>query len=241
MVIMQYIVAIVGSTAGRPLSGDDPNGVRDPAAVRAMIAFICLNIFCFATTWGPTGWVVIGEGFPLPIRSRGVGISTACNWFWNCIIAVVAPYMVGNANGSANLGPKIFFIWGSLSIFSGLFAYFLVPEMKGLTLEQIDKMMEEVSPRKSRKWMPKAAFVAELARRDVEKSRQQWRDVNAATTTAGLEGGYHQEANEMGAMPDPYGTAQQGVGRGSPAGGVGYGINSSMGRDPYESPNTVRY
>ncbi|KAJ4416950.1 hypothetical protein N0V85_002067 [Neurospora sp. IMI 360204] len=233
MVIMQYIVAIIGTTAGR-VDADDP------AAVRAMIAFICLNIFFFATSWGPTGWVVIGECFPLPIRSRGVGISTACNWFWNCIIAVVAPYMVGNSKGSANLGPKVFFIWGSLSIFSMVFAYFLVPEMKGLTLEQIDKMMEEVSPRKSLKWKPKTTFVADLARRDVEKSRQQWRDVNAATnTTGGLEGGMgggYQEANEMGAMSDPYGTPVHGAGHG---GGGGYG--NSMGRDPYENPNTVRY
>lgn len=240
---MQYIVAIIGTTAGR-VEADDP------AAVRAMIAFICLNIFFFATTWGPTGWVVIGECFPLPIRSRGVGISTACNWFWNCIIAVVAPYMVGNSKGSANLGPKVFFIWGSLCIFSMLFAYFLVPEMKGLTLEQIDKMMEEVSPRKSKKWMPKTTFVAELARRDVEKSRQQWRDVNAATTTGGgLESGMvggefgigtgYREANEMGAM-DLYGAPVHGTHT------VIYGGNqqqsqSAMGRDPYESPNTVRY
>lgn len=145
--------------------------------------------------------------------------------------------MVGNSKGSANLGPKVFFIWGSLCIFSMLFAYFLVPEMKGLTLEQIDKMMGEVSPRKSKKWMPKTTFVAELARRDVEKSRQQWRDVNAATNTGGLEGGGmggYQEANEMGNI-DPYGTQHENsVGR--------YGGNSpSMGRDPYESPNTVRY
>ncbi|KAK3487850.1 uncharacterized protein B0T23DRAFT_216214 [Neurospora hispaniola] len=233
MIIMQYIVAIVGVTAGRI----DAN---DPAAVRGMIACICINIFFFATTWGPTGWVVIGECFPLPIRSRGVGISTACNWFWNCIIAVVAPYMVGNSKGSANLGPKIFFIWGSLCIFSMLFAYFLVPEMKGLTLEQIDNMMEEVSPRKSKKWMPKTTYVAELARRDAEKSRQQWRDVHAATnTTGGLEsgmmGGGYQEANEMGAI-DPYG---HGTTHGVHGGSGGYG--NSMGRDPYESPNTVRY
>jgi len=39
-----------------------------------------LNIAAFATTWGPAAWVVVGEIFPLPIRSRGVGIATASNW-----------------------------------------------------------------------------------------------------------------------------------------------------------------
>ena len=40
--------------------------------------------------------------------------------------------------------------------------------MKGLSLEQIDKMLEEVSPRKSAGWKPHATFAAEMGR--VEKS-----------------------------------------------------------------------
>jgi sugar porter (SP) family MFS transporter len=76
MVIMQFIVGIIGATAGNSRGGR----VADPNAVRAMIAFICLNISVFATTWGPCAWVVIGEIFPLTIRARGVGLSTASNW-----------------------------------------------------------------------------------------------------------------------------------------------------------------
>jgi sugar porter (SP) family MFS transporter len=79
MIISQFIVGAVGVTGGR-------EDAHNPQAVKAMIAFICLNISFFATTWGPTAWVVVGEAFPLQIRSRGVGISTASNWFWNTII-----------------------------------------------------------------------------------------------------------------------------------------------------------
>jgi NADH:ubiquinone oxidoreductase subunit 6 (subunit J) len=78
MVFFQFIVGIVGVTAGKL---DQHNN----AAVSAMIAFICLFIATFATTWGPAAWVVVGEIFPLPIRSRGVGLSTSSNWFWNCV------------------------------------------------------------------------------------------------------------------------------------------------------------
>ncbi|KAL2158905.1 hypothetical protein VTH06DRAFT_2935 [Thermothelomyces fergusii] len=163
MFVSQFVVAIVGATAGRPEvareSGGDGTG-----AVRAMIAFICINIVCFACTWGPVGWVVIGECFPLPVRSRGVGIATASNWFWNCLMAVVTPYMVGEEPGSAALGPRVFFIWGSLCLLSGAFAYFLVPEMKGLTLEQIDTMMVETTPRKSAGWKPTTTFAAQMGR-----------------------------------------------------------------------------
>ncbi|KAH8783982.1 general substrate transporter [Hyaloscypha finlandica] len=155
MVISQYIVGIIGVTVGQD-KGKDTN----KAAVSAMIAFICINISMFASTWGPCAWVVIGEIFPLPIRSRGVGLSTSSNWFWNCIIAIITPYLVDKQY--ANLSSKIFFMWGSLCIISVLFAYFLVPETKGLSLEQVDRMLEEVSPRHSRSWVPHSTFAAEM-------------------------------------------------------------------------------
>jgi sugar porter (SP) family MFS transporter len=155
MVLFQFIVGIIGATAGKESN-------HNPDAVRAMIAFICLNISTFAITWGPAAWVVIGEIFPLPIRSRGVGLSTASNWFWNCIIAVITPYLVGDEKHSARLGSNVFFMWGGLCVISFLFAYFFVPETKGLTLEQVDKMMEESTPRTSRKWKPHSTFAAEM-------------------------------------------------------------------------------
>lgn len=79
MIVCQFIVAIIGVTAGKDTSNN--------SATSAMVAFICLNISSFAITWGPTAWVIVGEAFPLPIRSRGVGLSTASNWLWNTIIA----------------------------------------------------------------------------------------------------------------------------------------------------------
>lgn len=153
MIVSQFIVGAIGVTQGR-------EEVHNNAAVQAMIAFICINISFFATTWGPTAWVVVGEVFPLPIRSRGVGISTASNWFWNTIIAVITPYLVGG--DEANLGPKVFFMWGSLCCLSLAFAYFLVPELKGLSLEQADMCMQEVSPRLSAAWKPSHTFAAEM-------------------------------------------------------------------------------
>lgn len=158
MVIMQFIVGIIGATAGK----DKPGHPANPNAVRAMIAFICLNIVSFATTWGPAAWIVIGEIFPLTIRSRGVGLSTASNWFWNCIIGIITPYLVSDQKNSAKLGSNVFFMWGGLCCISFLFAFFFVPETKGLTLEQVDKMLEETTPRTSRHWKPTTTFAAEV-------------------------------------------------------------------------------
>lgn len=82
--------------------------------------------------------------------------------FWNCIIGVITPYLVADRADSARLGSNVFFMWGGLCCISFLFAYFLVPETKGLTLEQVDKMLEESTPRTSRKWKPHSTFASEM-------------------------------------------------------------------------------
>ncbi|CAM1502544.1 Fc.00g045280.m01.CDS01 [Cosmosporella sp. VM-42] len=161
MLICQFLVAIIGVTVGFNHTHPDPD---DPdatiadniSAVNAQIAFIAIFIFFFASTWGPGAWIVIGEIFPLPIRSRGVGLSTASNWLWNTVIAVITPYMVGENRG--NLKSSVFFIWGGLCTCAFVYSYYLVPETKGLSLEQVDKMMEETTPRTSGKWKPHQTF-----------------------------------------------------------------------------------
>lgn len=165
MLICQFLVAIIGVTVGFNKTHVDP---EDPtkkvadniSAVNAQIAFIAIFIFWFASTWGPGAWIVIGEIFPLPIRSRGVGLSTASNWLWNTIISVITPYMVGEDRG--NMKSSVFFVWGVLCTCALIYAYFLVPETKGLSLEQVDKMMEEVSPRQSAKWKPTSTFASQV-------------------------------------------------------------------------------
>ncbi|KAK9349599.1 general substrate transporter [Lipomyces doorenjongii] len=149
MLLCEFVIAIVGVIYK-----------DNPSAFKAMISFICIYIFFFASTWGPGAWVVTGEIFPLPIRSRGVALSVASNWLWNCVIAVITPYMVGTDQG--NLGPRVFFIWGSLCTVCLVYAYFLIPETKGLTLEQVDRMLEECATRASSKWVPHSTLTTDF-------------------------------------------------------------------------------
>jgi len=163
MLICQFLVAIIGITIGFNHTHLNEAGLsiaNNIAAVNAQIAFIAIFIFFFASTWGPGAWILIGEIFPLPIRSRGVGLSTASNWLWNTIIAVITPYMVGPSYG--NLKSSVFFIWGGLCTAAFVYSYFLVPETKGLSLEQVDRMMEESSPRTSAKWVPHETFASTM-------------------------------------------------------------------------------
>ncbi|KAK0827840.1 hypothetical protein LTR73_005442 [Friedmanniomyces endolithicus] len=141
MMVCEMTIAIVGLAL--------PNS---QTANYCLITFVCLYVFFFASTWGPAAWVVVGEIFQLNLRSKGVALSTASNWFWNCIIAIITPYMVDGTDGHEGLGVRVFFIWGALCAACAIFAYAVVPESKGLTLEQVDRMMEEVSAPRSGRW-----------------------------------------------------------------------------------------
>jgi len=158
MLICQFVVASVGDTVGfNHTHAVNGNSVANNiTAVNAQIAFICIYIFFFASSWGPGAWVVTGEIFPITIRSRGIALSAASNWLWNTIIAVITPYMVGEDRG--NLKSNVFFVWGGLCTCAFVYAYFLVPETKGLTLEQVDRMFEETTPRTSSKWKPTTTY-----------------------------------------------------------------------------------
>ncbi|KAJ5363657.1 Major facilitator-type transporter ecdD [Penicillium cataractarum] len=149
MCVCEFLVAIIGVAKE-----------GSQAASTCLIVFTCFYIAAFATTWGPAAWVVVGEIYPLPIRAKGVALATASNWFWNCVIAVITPYMVDENEG--NLKVKVFFVWGSALFLCLLFAYFFIPETKGLTLEQVDKMLEESTPATSAKWKPHDTFAHEM-------------------------------------------------------------------------------
>lgn len=111
MSVSQFIVAIVGTTA------------VSVVANKVLIAFVCIYIFFFACSWGPVGWVVTGELFPLRVRAKALSITTATNWLFNFAIGYATPYLVDDGPGNANLGSKVFFIWGGCCFICLLFVY----------------------------------------------------------------------------------------------------------------------
>ena len=132
MCVCQYIVAIVGVTTG------------SVTANKVLIAFVCFYIFFFACSWGPVAWVVTGELFPLKVRAKSLSMTTATNWLLNFAIAYSTPYLVRGGDGNANLGVKVFFIWGTFCFVCMAFVFTMIYETKGLSLEQVDELYSKV-------------------------------------------------------------------------------------------------
>jgi hypothetical protein len=156
MCICQYIVAIVGTVSS----------VENLSAQKTSIAFVCIYIFFFASSWGPVAWVVTGELFPLKVRAKCLSMTTASNWLLNWAIAYSTPYLV-NAD-YANLQSKVFFIWGTCCFVCIAFVWFMIYETKGLTLEEVDELYGIVNKAwLSKKFRPAVRF----AEMDSERNR----------------------------------------------------------------------
>ncbi|KAI9835359.1 MAG: High-affinity glucose transporter rgt2 [Thelocarpon superellum] len=153
MFVCQFIVASVGTA----LPGSY-------VANKVLIAFVCVYIFFFACSWGPTAWVVTGEIFPLKVRAKSLSMTTATNWLLNWAIAYATPYLVdpppvGTTGGYANLQSKVFFIWGSFCGLCAIFVYTLIYETKGLSLEQVDELYAKVDHAwQSKGFVPTVSF-----------------------------------------------------------------------------------
>lgn len=148
MFVAQYIVAIVGVAEKGSV-----------VANKVLIAFVCIYIFFFASTWGPIAWVVTGEIFPLKSRAKCLSMTTATNWLLNWAIAYATPYLVNSDPGDANLGSKVFFIWGGFCLICCFYVWSLVYETKGLSLEQVDELYAKCDKAwKSKHFVPSVSF-----------------------------------------------------------------------------------
>ncbi len=97
------------------------------------VASLALYVGSFALGLGPVFWLLISEIYPLKIRGLAMSIATASNWIANLIVAVTFLTLVQAAGKAWS-----FWIYGLIAVGAWIFAYYLVPETKGRSLEEIE-------------------------------------------------------------------------------------------------------
>jgi SP family galactose:H+ symporter-like MFS transporter len=101
----------------------------------AWLAVITLMVYVasFAISLGPIFWLLISEIYPLRVRGIAEGTAAGVNWAFNFLVSFTFLTLV------EVLGPSLtFWVYALLAIASWLFSYYLVPETKGRTLEEIE-------------------------------------------------------------------------------------------------------
>ena len=108
------------------------SGSRGWIAVASLMAYVG----SFAVGLGPVFWLILSEIYPLRIRGRAMSVGTVANWGANLIVALsflTLTQVMGKA--------ATFWLYGAVSIGAWLFAFFLVPETRGRSLEEIEAYM----------------------------------------------------------------------------------------------------
>ncbi|MCU7693018.1 D-xylose transporter XylE [Haoranjiania flava] len=107
--------------------------------VMALI-FMLTYTASFAMSWGPVCWVLLSEIFPNSIRGA-LSIAVASQWIANWIVSLTFPILNDNLWLTEKFSHGFaYWIYGVMGILSALFVWKLVPETKGKTLEEIEKL-----------------------------------------------------------------------------------------------------
>src|SRR6266571_2516129 len=109
--------------------------VSNQSVQLAWIAVICLMgyVASFAISLGPIFWLLIAEIYPLKIRGLAEGMAATFNWGSNLLVSLTFLTLVEKLGASST-----FLLYAFASVASWLFAYYLVPETKRRTLEEIE-------------------------------------------------------------------------------------------------------
>lgn len=106
----------------------------------AALLFMLLYVAGFAMSWGPVTWVLLSEIFPNAIRAA-MSIAVAAQWLANLVVSWTFPMLNDNAALNAKFHHGFaYWIYSVMGVAAAVFVWRLVPETKGKTLEEVEKV-----------------------------------------------------------------------------------------------------
>ena len=96
-----------------------------------VVVMICTYVAAFAWSWGPLGWLIPSETFPLETRSAGQSVTVCVNLLFTFIIAQAFLSML------CHFKFGIFIFFSSWVLVMSFFVMFLLPETKNIPIEEM--------------------------------------------------------------------------------------------------------
>ncbi|KJA27733.1 hypothetical protein HYPSUDRAFT_34863 [Hypholoma sublateritium FD-334 SS-4] len=101
------------------------------------VALVSLFIFLFAAFYspgeGPVPFTYSAEVFPLTHREMGMSFAVATNLFWASVLSLTFPRILGSFGSVGAFG-----FYAGLNVVAFVMIFFLLPETKQRTLEELD-------------------------------------------------------------------------------------------------------
>lgn len=107
--------------------------------IKGLMPVLSIIIYAafFMMSWGPITWVLIAEIFPNTIRGQAIAIAVAFQWVFNYIVSSTFPALY-------DFSPMFSYsLYGIICVIAAIFVWRAVPETKGLTLEDMNKLWKK--------------------------------------------------------------------------------------------------
>lgn len=114
------------------------------STIKGAVALILVYNFLYNITIGSSAYTLLTEVATARLRTKTVAIGIAVQYAWYVLWSFTLPYLF-NPN-EANLGAKISFIYGGISVFCCIYLYFYQPETKARSYEELDEMFAKKIP-----------------------------------------------------------------------------------------------
>ncbi|CAK7237081.1 hypothetical protein SBRCBS47491_009855 [Sporothrix bragantina] len=133
MGIFLFVIAGVSSVA-------TPNF----SEAHAMVASLMLFGASFALSWAPVSYIVLSEVAASRVKEKTNLLASVVSILVTFVTSFTIPYLMNEPY--AALGGKIGYIYGAINMVMVVVAYFMIPELKGRSLEEVDQLFQSGAP-----------------------------------------------------------------------------------------------
>jgi len=131
---MLIVATVYTQTPALPGSATStlPDGVKTKPVGIAIVFLFFLFSFFYKPSWGATTWIWTSEVFSMNVRAQAVGMASQTQNIANIVCQQFFPTFLNHK------GFYAFYMFAAINLCLALFVWFVVPETKGVSLEEID-------------------------------------------------------------------------------------------------------
>lgn len=108
---------------------------------RLMVASVLIWFYFYLLSWASVPYIVLGEASTRRVVEKTSNFAVSLSVVAAFLVSFTAPYLIGAEY--ANLGGKVGYIYGSLTVLFTALTWWYVPEMKGRSLEELDALFRD--------------------------------------------------------------------------------------------------